>query len=139
MLANKYRSEQQPMLDGQLMNGMHPNAAAGGLYGAQSSPRPLNSTTSATGRPGAQQRPGDTSSPLLGSTPSASGQTPTNGPLTAGPSGSTSSTPQLANATLKRKNPAGGDLSSPTTASGEQQQPPTKRQARKHRKTNAGS
>ena len=85
---------------------------------------------------GAPQRPGDQSSPLMASTPSASAQTPTNGPHPAGPSGSTTSTPQLTNATLKRKNQA-GDASSPTTGPGEQ--PPAKRANRKRKMTAGGS
>lgn len=144
MLANKYRTEQpsaqQHYIEGPNLNGMMPNPTTGAIYGAQSSPRPLNSAApmNMVGRPGVQQRVNDTSSPLLASTPSASGQTPTNGPHTAGPSGSTSSTPQLTNATLKRKNQAGGESSSPTTAPGEHP-PPAKRQARKHRKTTNAS
>lgn len=68
---------------------------------------------------------GDTSSPLMASTP-ASAQTPTAPPLSAGPSNSSHSTPMLVHTTLKRK---AGDTSSPTTNT--EQAPPAKRAQRK--------
>ncbi|KAI0643633.1 LIM-domain binding protein-domain-containing protein [Trametes meyenii] len=66
-----------------------------------------------------------------GSTPAASASTPTSAPT---PGGST--TPAMANATLKRKAPTGGRAGddSPTTATAEQQ-PTTKRTSRKRGRT----
>ncbi|THG95654.1 hypothetical protein EW145_g7919 [Phellinidium pouzarii] len=129
-------------IDGNFANGIAPSPAVT-LY--QSSPTMEPSTTNQGGlqppaniphRPpqnNAQQGPGE-SSPNMASTP-ASVQTPSAPPLSAGPT-STSSTPMIPHANLKRK---AGETSSPTTTSAEQQPPPAKRTQRKRSVRQAAS
>ncbi|KAI5122137.1 hypothetical protein M0805_000784 [Coniferiporia weirii] len=125
-------------IDGNFANSMAPSPAVT-LY--QSSPVMEPATTNSGGlqpppgvshRPGQSQGAGDTSSPNMASTP-VSAQTPSAPPLSAGPT-STSSTPMLPPANLKRK---AGETSSPTTT--EQQQPPPKRTQRKRSIRHGGS
>jgi len=117
------------------MNGVTHNQSVT-LY--QSSPVPSTSVPT-PGGPGGQNHlhqhgtPGDTSSPLISSTIVSTPATMT--PGQAGPSLSSNSTPQLAHSTLKRKQ--GVDNSSPANA--HDQQPPAKRQVKKHKRSVAGS
>ena len=116
------------------MNGVAASPAVT-LY--QSSPIPAHATAGGSHHPHHnltnQGLQGSTSSPLMASTP-ASAQTPTAPPLSAGPSNSSHSTPNMQHANLKRK---AGDTSSPTTNT--EQAPPAKRAQRKRSVRQGGS
>ncbi|KAH8115808.1 LIM-domain binding protein-domain-containing protein [Phellopilus nigrolimitatus] len=142
MLPPQNQNSPSHMMDAHLTNGVAASPAVT-LY--QSSPPMEPATTNSGGlqppqnmahraAQNAAQGQGDTASPNMASTPSA--QTPSAPPLSAGPTTSTSSTPMLAHANLKRK---AGDTSSPTTAPSEQQPPPAKRAQRKRSVRHAGS
>lgn len=139
MTGLPYHIEGSSSFDGHGINGINgaptmftnhaANAVAGPSQGPSSGVQSQNASQS-DGTDGKAGQGTPQASQASGSTPVASASTPASAPTPGGPT-----TPSMANASLKRKQPTGGRAGddSPTTANAEGQ--PAKRAARKRGRT----